>query len=666
MKKIIGAILLAILLVSCGGGGGIDDPVKPQKESLVESVEEYKNLKGVPTKSLDGYSVTLSNATVIGIEAEAVDNPGFVTKAATPETKNYIVVSTSSTIDPNSPEYDKSSLTKVSFTKTDTEEFLEETYGSDDLIALSDTAQPEVKVKKQSKNESKDITIEAIQGHKYIVCAPDGTRMCEWVNPNSNGSYTFKDVKTDVNVDYYVKDVTSDAFLTFNAKEGFTYSIYNGDSCVVDEIKDNDTNDLNEEAGKIKVGGLEDGKTYEVRYYKVESGTKIEQTEINGEIDKLYVLGDFTFVSYVPEGSSARPKTLEYDVDGIAKYDKKDYFSSNTRQSFVISNSTGLIYPIVNQKIDQIVGGCLDLNGDTYLYDFKINNSNELEIYSLFTNNEVNWDYCFKDKYGHVYIHNYPVDYSDSKITMWTWPKNDGYSTAQVEGYDYLLTTSGDVLKVKIGNGINNGITETYVMNSDFSTRPLTDSDNYEIVYYSEGRKSEKRVVSVKSGVVYWCDHRKFDSQTYSDWYNFFGLCTIGKYDAINNKTYVVYMHDNKCYDAEYISDGILIVYDIASSTLGYATDIFELLDSTSFSYDTYNDYYYVPSSSWPELGLTNLLQECDLDSKYCYVLKFSPSGTTSYRIVAEDDNGTMVVKTYEASSYIEPQKVFYLQPLNK
>ena len=43
-----------------------------------------------------------------------------------------------------------------------------------------------------------------------------------------------------------------------------------------------------------------------------------------------------------------RPQTLTYDVNGVAEFDKKNYYSSYLSQSFVINNNTGYIYKIEN------------------------------------------------------------------------------------------------------------------------------------------------------------------------------------------------------------------------------------------------------------------------------------------------------------------------------
>jgi hypothetical protein len=163
--------------------------------------------------------------------------------------------------------------------------------------------------------------------------------------------------------------------ITIPATEGFKYSIYENESIMYTDVQDNDSRDKNEKAGVIVLDNLTNNVTYKVLYTGIGEEITLTQEEIEGEIDKLYVLDNYTFISYVPKGTSLRPSDnfIKYDKKGIALYDKVNYFSNNTRQSFVIDNSTGYIYYLKNFSIDSIEKG-LFISSNTH-YDMKLNDN---------------------------------------------------------------------------------------------------------------------------------------------------------------------------------------------------------------------------------------------------------------------------------------------------
>ena len=181
------------------------------------------------------------------------------------ESKNYIVMSTTE-YGANTPEADASGLTKVTFTKTVTENVTTETTGT-----------------------------------KYIT-ATEGQ-------------------------------------ITILAVSGFTYTVYENEAVLHEKLQDNDANDTSEEEGVIVLTGLTYGTEYRVDYTGVGEEITVTQDELGGEIDKLYSLYGYTFISFVPEGMSNRP-TAQYDCFGVDMYDKEGYISNETCQSFVIDNKT--------------------------------------------------------------------------------------------------------------------------------------------------------------------------------------------------------------------------------------------------------------------------------------------------------------------------------------
>jgi len=366
MKKAVSTILLLTLtfaacigLVSCmgntntngdnhdGGDTGGDNP--PANEPFVVN--------------LAGYVANISNATALGISKNtgstvspvaAYDRANSATQLLSISTlssennnknKNYIVMSTTD-YDANAPEVDETGLTRVTFTKTVTE----------------------------------NVTTE-VTGTKVIKAHKDG--------------------------------------LSFHAIEGFTYSVYEGDTLVYSDVRDNDENDSNSKIGKILLDDLTDKVDYTVKYSGFGVETTITQDDINGEIDKLYVLNGYTFISFVPLGTSQRPEdsSLIYDANGIATYDKTDYFSDATRQSFVIDNSTGYVYQIKDVGIDKIENNLIIISGK--IYDMRIAENDELHFFTVIQNENIEVVDFFKDIYGNVYICNNKietVDYDNNTI----------------------------------------------------------------------------------------------------------------------------------------------------------------------------------------------------------------------------------------------------------
>ena len=87
-----------------------------------------------------------------------------------------------------------------------------------------------------------------------------------------------------------------------SANEGFKYSVYYNDALVYNEIQDNDSNDKDDKIGIIVLDNLIEGVEYKVDYKGIGVTTTVTQDDIGGEIDKLYVLNGYTFISFVPQG----------------------------------------------------------------------------------------------------------------------------------------------------------------------------------------------------------------------------------------------------------------------------------------------------------------------------------------------------------------------------
>ena len=186
------------------------------------------------------------------------------------------------------------------------------------------------------------------------------------------------------------------------ASDGFVYNIKNpsGEDIVV---TDNDEVDEDKKSGIICVSGFENGILYEVEYAGVGKIITLHQEEINGEIERIYVMCDFTFICYVPEGLAS--KNWRTDVVGGT-----EFVTDRTHQSFVIDNRTGYVYSIPKElEIEEIRNNLLYVRAEdfkTYLYDMDVSSNSNLIFTPIITNPYVQIYNAFKDKYGNKYIEN--------------------------------------------------------------------------------------------------------------------------------------------------------------------------------------------------------------------------------------------------------------------
>ncbi len=407
---------------SDGEDGNKDDEIKD------DAIKDDGNASKPFSIDLTGYVANIGNATAIGIARNTNEGDSSLAvygkagvqflsnirplSAKDTEHKNYIVMTTEE-YDANAPEADKNGLTKVTFTKTVTENVTTETTGT-----------------------------------KYIVA--------------NNGEISIAAVKD------------------------FTYSVYDGDNWLL-AVRDNEPGDANDQTGVILVNNLTDGVEYRVEYFGVGEEITITQDDIDGEIDKLYVANGYTFISFVPEGQVQRPEAsdngaakdekaddalkdegLPYDENGIAYYDKMGYFSSATRQSFVIDNATGYVYPIKDVEIEKLENNLVMISGK--VFDMRVANNGDLEFIKVVQNETLTVYHYFKDIYGNKYIHN---DFLDATDTA----NNTLYYTNK---YAYLYSRQGVVIhRVCNEHGSPNTTTSVKKIVEGFEEAPISLSDEF-------------------------------------------------------------------------------------------------------------------------------------------------------------------------------------------
>jgi hypothetical protein len=293
--------------------------------------------------------------------------------------------------------------------------------------------------------------------------------------------------------DMIIEARSRDAAISFTAFKDFTYTIKSGDTTLYANVVDNDIVDLNPKTGVISVKGLTEGLTYDVHYAGYQLVESVTQEDIEGQVDKLYVSHQYTFISFVPLNLNQRPqdKDLTKDYDQVPLYDKTGYFSNNTRQSFIFDNDTGFIYKIEGIQIANLSGGCVRIQDNPFPFDMNITQSGALQFTSINTNPALSYNSCIKDKYGYKYINNNILNTYEASTKTFYYVPNQFYSlfydvpfnNQYGNLFNYWLTSTGDVVRtepttfspmggliyrVMTGEGVN-------------AHRAIQESDNFEI-----------------------------------------------------------------------------------------------------------------------------------------------------------------------------------------
>lgn len=445
--------------------------------------------------------------------------------------------------------------------------------------------------------------------------------------------------------------IANEGSISISATSGFTYTVYYNDSLIYNEVKDNDDNDKEPKKGVIVLDNLTDGIEYKVNYKGIGVETTITQDDIEAEIDKLYVLNGYTFISFVPNGTSQRPhdSALVLDTDGIAHYDKCNYFSNSARQSFIIDNTTGYVYQINNFNIKEIQGGCLLSAEDNFIYDFKINANDEIEIFSLFQNNTIEWYSCFKDKYGNIFIRNNRLNTYDNATNTYFYVFNDNSLNSQYDkGINYELTSTNEAIKLSfwnMNNGANHIIGASMVL-ANGKERKLCQEDNFDIYY--DVSKYEHVAYKVENGTIYG----------YRPTFGYSSIFILFKYDAVNNiATHYLFWADN-WFNADYLEEYNILI-EFYNGCVYYYDDVWTSYDSSSKQWMTsgglINDRAFTPKT---------VLKDCNLEDNK--ILVYGISGNTYYDIVVESVNGQIVINQYISGTYQNPRIKITLQPINK
>jgi hypothetical protein len=520
--------------------------------------------------------------------------------------------------------------------------------------------------------------------------------------------------------DITIESRSTNASISFTAFEGFTYAIKTGENTLLSNVVDNDTNDINEKEGVITIDGLTEGMPYEAHYSGYVVIETITQDEVDGQVDKLFVLYEYTFISFVPLNLNQRPNIsqLVKDYDRVPMYDKTGFYSDSTRQSFVVDNDTGYIYKIENIQISNLSGGCVSLKDNPYPFDMRINEENELEFYSLYQNPSIITNVCVKDKYGNKYIGNNFIEQIDNKNNSLYYISNPEGSGGTNTKYTYFLTSTGEVV-------IKDQLGMYRVVLADRSNRSINSNDNFEIfvsrhlyrhmhfvVINNPTSYPGQYVVNtfqpkvfVKNNLVKEHiglsanfdrpeEHSKFDNSVWNS-VKFTKYCeneiyiytaSVSPYDTLNYSGYS-YLNwvSNHFYFDKY---GISIYFgknydDNQFSKVTYFTNLFELFEGKMNTAILGNDYttlnntnthhinQTIKTFNYAQVDYTNevkTLPELDggimIDNK---IQKVTLNGNVTYDLIPEKVNDNWTIKAYVTGTYIAPPPTTVtFQPINK
>ena len=467
--------------------------------------------------------------------------------------------------------------------------------------------------------------------------------------------------------------IANEGTISISATEGFKYTVYYNDSLVYNEVQDNDSNDKDAKIGVIVLDNLIDGMEYKVNYEGIGVETTITQDDINGEIDKLYVVNGYTFISFVPVGQSQRPSdtALQYDYDGVATYDKNGYFSTTTRQSFVIDNATGYVYQLKDFSIDTIKDGLIISSGKHF--DMNVADTGELNFVQVVRNETLRIYNIFKDKYGNKYVQNDYLDaYDEENKTVYYTKTN------------YFLSQEGIAIHIDYTGQFNysempSSFKVLEKMNADFTPSQISETENYKI-YYSPCNgnsihdESSVMISHIENGYLYMYS-------TQGGAYSYFKrvhstLPYINEGNTPDNtrlyvedRSYGIYGYDGGNWDYNCLKstpidyNTVLIWCDWSGTPKLYYGDVW---GENAFRENVGG----FDGKGFDDSKLTVLLENCicvpdwDFDLNTMRFRYTTFTETVFYKIIV-DENGAP--KAVNSETYVAPeQEIITLQPINK
>ena len=335
-------------------------------------------------------------------------------------------------------------------------------------------------------------------------------------------------------------------YIEFDVEKDFTYTVSDDQGrAIVQDFTDNCDKDLNPTIGyaKVEVGNM--GHSYIVRYSGIGREEVLTQEDMECEVQKCYTMGNFTFVTFVPQGYANFPQWSygsshfeklfplnngnsnyniptevnfanktdfvscglkqqfgvqsdgllyrcgggEEDLASIYNYDSRSYehlVCNYPSQAYVIDNNSGCIYKL-NVNFDYVNEGLVCIAG--IVYDMRVNEDKTLEFTPVIKNKTLTIKNFFKDKYGNIYIYNDILNAKDEQNNVLYYTENQ-----------YVVTSNGDVLYLDLTD--NNATVD--VMNEIFERKKFIATEDCDI--FAAANKNEYTICNInyiKDGYLY-------------------------------------------------------------------------------------------------------------------------------------------------------------------
>ena len=270
---------------------------------------------------------------------------------------------------------------------------------------------------------------------------------------------------------------------------------------------------------------------------------------------------------YMRDFSEKRPAFNENE--GVLMYDVNGYYSSDFRKSYIIDNTTGLIYELPRDLELSIHRG-VAIDRTLGPIELIPQEDGSLKLEQMISNSKVGIGDVFKDKYGQVYIYNNSISAQEGNVICFT---NRG---------EYVPTEDGRVIHISYGNtpqGYTCNITSVSIMCENFSESPVgkdeTITINYNPYYYDYWKSFPEslRLYNEKSGSdnnFYSNTNTSFQSShmileikngylytMYNDWENTFGCLDL---ETMDYMIYQSYRGNNNANYSTYLDDGNILI----------------------------------------------------------------------------------------------------------
>lgn len=612
----------------------------------------------------------VSGANAFGIKSPSKkkQQSAAVKKAASDEiiqTQNLWVKS-STVYDSSEPSVNDDGTINVTFLQTVTTTTADEVTVTKDIRLYPSDYELEILARL-----SNGVIVKSEEGREFRVVSGEEI-LLDWTKGELASTLVGVEIDSELQEETYLSFSTSQEYeietrlignlsYRFNALEGDKYSLKEKDaetSLYVDVV-DNDQNDKDPAVGMIELSGLTGGIDYTFTQVGIRYNVTVEQSEIDGVVDKLYTMPRYTFISFIPRGATGRPAAdkLVYTYFGMTTYDEENYYSDKTRQSFVIDNDTGLVYKIENFKIAKIAYNLIFSADDSYVYDMKIDDQNQLVFYTLVSNPSVTIYEVHKDKYGHCFIWNDKIDDYDAE-------KDVRY----FKYHDYYLTSNKETFRITYANNGNpNG---AFLVKEDGSERAITSQDCFDVMYWPAHFYSSTPTLvpfKVVDGCVELIKHwSTIDSNAFQSSYQ------LGCYCAAQNSFYAYSIDPwfNKVsMNLRFLNEhDIMILHK--SNNVYALKNFFKNVRQKSLnneeigdtSYDPFVEIFDLNNESYSDYEI--ILSNVDGVSGR-YAQKTGATETVNYDFKLVEKDGQKSVEAFVQGTIGEETKTVVLQPIN-